>query len=264
MPSKQSEYPAAAAVAEPSFLKPLGHRKAEDDLVQLNKLALRGRMAACISHELNNQLTIGYGNLEMACSYLRTNQTALALDHLDCATRVLGQMFGMTQSLYSGLSTEPEFHAVSLNSLLDELVQNARPLLKKHRANLELELAEPLPAIWADAGQIGQVVLNMIHNAVQSTLGVTIRLCTSYDAKSRMVKCTVQDNGPGISSEKLRKLFVFLKTDKTGGHGLGLFVCKEIITRHEGTISVASLLGKGTTFTISLLPASAGSNRQQC
>jgi signal transduction histidine kinase len=77
-----------------------------------------------------------------------------------------------------------------------------------------------------------------------------------------MVKCTIQDNGPGISSEKLRKLFAFLKTDKKGGHGLGLFVCQEIITRHEGTISVASQLGKGTTFTISLLPANAGAKQR--
>lgn len=257
MPSKNMELLSDEHAGFPLPQQTFDHQQLEACLLKLNNLALRGQTAACTGHELNNQLTIGYGNLEMAAIYLQNNQLTAARDHIECAMRVLKQTFQLSHSLFDYLPAQPEFRPLSLNELLEEIVQNTRPLLKKQRAKLDLELDETLPSIRADSGQINQVVINMIHNALQTTIGVTLTIATSYDAKSRMVKCHIRDNGPGMSVEKLRKLFTFRYSDREGGHGLGLFVCKEIVTRHNGTISVASKLGKGTAFTISLPLATA-------
>lgn len=105
--------------------------------------------------------------------------------------------------------------------------------------------------ILADRNQIEQVLINLIRNAEEAcseTESPEIKITAQGDINSRKVYISVSDNGPGIVPEAIDKIFVPFFTTKTGGSGIGLSLCKQIMTLHRGNISVKSKSGKGSTF----------------
>jgi len=120
---------------------------------------------------------------------------------------------------------------------------------------VETVLESGVHKVWADRDQMGQVVLNLVMNAIQAMPnGGTLRV--SLESKGSQVTLSVTDTGCGIPKENILKLFTpFFTTKEVGeGTGLGLTVTHGIIQEHDGTIFVKSELGKGATFTI-VLPA---------
>lgn len=114
-----------------------------------------------------------------------------------------------------------------------------------------MDLNESLPQTCGDSNQIKQVLLNLMLNAVDAMPdGGEIHVRTAVDAN--VVCLSVADNGPGISAEYHPRLFEPLFTTKTRGLGLGLAISREIAERHDGDLSVHSLTGQGTTFTLKL------------
>ncbi|MDW7758679.1 MAG: ATP-binding protein, partial [Desulfuromonadales bacterium] len=112
----------------------------------------------------------------------------------------------------------------------------------------------------ADEKQIQQVVLNISINAIQAMqAGGSLMLTTGLVERHGLsvVQLKISDTGKGIPQEELDKIFVPFYTTKTQGTGLGLPICKQLLEQHQGTISVESRLGEGTTFTIEL-PVTAG------
>ncbi len=129
----------------------------------------------------------------------------------------------------------------------------------KYSAEIELELEPQLPDVMASGGEINQVILNLIINAAQAikeqelkALG-HIKITTDYDEK--WVRCQIADDGPGIKTENLERIFdPFFTTKPVGkGTGLGLNISYDIITnKHNGSLTVESDIGQGTTFIINL------------
>ncbi|MFQ5631362.1 MAG: ATP-binding protein, partial [bacterium] len=117
----------------------------------------------------------------------------------------------------------------------------------------ESKLDENLPEALIDPKQIEQVLLNLIINAVQAMPdGGYLRIQTSFAPANNLVRMMIQDTGEGIPVETQKKIFQPFFTTKSKGVGLGLVLCKEVVTRHNGRIQFESKAGAGTTFTVEL------------
>jgi len=139
---------------------------------------------------------------------------------------------------------------------VNAICEGVRILMRKRLQDagitLRLQLADHLPTPIGDSNQIKQVLLNLILNAIEAARGEDARIQLTTAAQGQTMIITLADNGSGIPPEHLPRLFEPLFTTKLRGLGLGLAISREIIERYGGSISVESVLGAGTTFTIKL------------
>jgi signal transduction histidine kinase len=121
------------------------------------------------------------------------------------------------------------------------------------------ELAENLPPIHVDKGQIQQSFINLIINAIEATAaGGSIVISTAYKPEHSSIEIAISDTGEGIDEKDLVRIFDPFFTSKENGSGLGLAITHGIIEQHNGTLAVDSKLGRGTRFTITLPLTSGG------
>jgi signal transduction histidine kinase len=143
-----------------------------------------------------------------------------------------------------------------LNAIMDRCVRLVQHHLELKNIELHLKLAPELPHVRCDAGQIEQVVLALVMNAIDamSSNGGNLTLVTRVVAGTADVQIEVRDDGVGMPPEILANMFEpFFTTKERGrGLGLGLAISRNIVERHQGKIEVSSELGKGTTFKITL------------
>ena len=133
--------------------------------------------------------------------------------------------------------------------LLQSLCADAGVLLEKQDVSIELIKESAIPRFALDKTQFRQLFLNLIRNAAEAMpSGGTIKIFLSFDGAFLTIR--VQDNGCGIPAEYLPTLFDLFVTYKKNGTGLGLAICQEIVASHNGTISVSSVPGEGSTFTV--------------
>ncbi len=226
----------------------------EQTIAEAERLAIIGQLAAGVAHEINNPLT----GILLYCDLMlknlpedhpfRKNLTSINNEALRCKTIVKGLLDFAREK-------KPEKRKVSVN----EIVESTLNLLKTQAVflniNASINLDNTLPQINIDPGQIQQVFINIIMNAVEAMEGkgdLTIK--TELSPQKDFVLITVKDTGPGISPEHVKKIFEPFFTTKgaTHGVGLGLSISKRIIEDHKGTIQVVSEPGKGATFIVKL------------
>ena len=221
-------------------------REAHEELVRRERLALVGQLAGGVGHELRNPL----GAIGNAVYYLRMRlgggddmkvQKHLAI--LETEVRRANKI--VTDLLDFSRVKQPSRAPAQLNAIIrDILARQPQPSSVK----LELDLIGSLPPILVDPDQVGQVVLNLVINAIEAMPDggtLTIRTWSTSDA----VVASVSDTGVGIPPENLEKIFQPLFTTKTKGIGLGLAVSRQLIDANGGALSVESQIGKGSTFT---------------
>jgi signal transduction histidine kinase len=150
----------------------------------------------------------------------------------------------------------PALQRTDINLLVSEAI--SRSMLPEN-VQVITHLAEGLPHVMVDPGQMEQVVINVISNAVEAMdpsnsaeMRAEGRLEISTRAEDAFIVVEFKDNGPGVSEEYLNRIFEPLFTTKTRGIGLGLAVCKIIVESHEGYIEVRSEPGQGATFSVKL------------
>lgn len=147
---------------------------------------------------------------------------------------------------------EPDYEQVVLRDLIQDAVDEVSPELAAKNIRLDLDLPSESVLVTADPALIRQVLINLLHNAAQA-LELSekddkhIHLFAERDSKKRL-NLIVRDNGPGIDSEALPRIFVPFYTTKKNGSGLGLSVSRQIMRQHKGNLSAQSELGKGTDF----------------
>ena len=227
----------------------------EAELQRASKLESVGILAGGIAHDFNNILAIVMGNLTLA--QLDAGTSAAALRWLKEAERGAFRARDLTQQLLTfAKGGDPVRTAV----LLPEIVREAAKFaLHGSTVRGEFEIADDLWAADVDSGQIGQVVQNLVINAMQAmkgggTLRVTLRneeLAADTPAPlaaGRYLRLSLADTGSGIRPEHLARIFEPYFTTKEQGSGLGLATVYSIIRKHQGHVSVESELGKGTTF----------------
>jgi signal transduction histidine kinase len=153
---------------------------------------------------------------------------------------------------------ELDFRPVDLNHIVTSAVKVFAPRAERNGLTLSAVPADVLPAVLGEPQQIRQMITNLVENAILYTRDGDIKLTTAYDGQSGKVRLCVIDTGMGIEQDELEHIFDrFYRGKKIGesdirGSGLGLAIVKEIVDLHEGTISVESTHGEGTTFTILL------------
>ena len=231
-------------------------RSAENRLVQAAKLAAVGEMAAGIAHELNNPLTSVTGFAELALEAMPPESPtradlALVLREARRARDVVRRLLDFARQSESTRSR------ASLNDVVEDIVALSRHLIHTSGVELMLDLEKDLPWVSVDENQMKQVLLNLVHNALQAMPdGGEMRIATqSVRREARnWVAVSVKDTGVGIPQPEQGRIFEPFFTTKgdQGGTGLGLSVTYGIVTDHGGQIDVESQPGEGSRFTVRL------------
>ena len=245
-------------------------RKLEAQLRQAQKLESLGVLAGGIAHDFNNLLATILANAELALRGLSPSSPNLPnIQEIKTAT-VRATDLTAQMLAYAGRGSF-RIGTFNLNELVEETSQLLHASVSKN-ALLRLEFAHDLPDVDGDAGQIRQIVMNLIMNASEAggDEGVVITLRTSAVEASRAdlsetylnqrlptgryVCLEVSDTGCGMDEETKEQLFDPFFTTKFTGRGLGLAAVLGIVRSHHGTVDIQSRPGKGTTFKV-LLPA---------
>ena len=233
----------------------------EAEVLRSSKLESLGILAGGIAHDFNNLLTIVMGNLSLAM--LDAQVAAAAGRWLREAERGVLRARDLTQQLLTfAKGGDPVRTAVVLPDIVREAAEFA---LHGSKVRCLFDIAPDLWPADVDKGQIGQVIQNIVINAVQAmpeggALHVALRNATVATgdlpalAAGRYLKLSLADTGTGIRGEHLARIFDPYFTTKQQGSGLGLATVYSIVKKHQGHIEVESELGRGTTFHI-WLPA---------
>ncbi|HEY4184957.1 MAG TPA: ATP-binding protein, partial [Polyangia bacterium] len=248
-------------------------RRAQDDLIRSEKLASMGRLVAGIAHEINNPVNAvinTLGPLEEAL------QTMAAAPNREAAARAATEAEEMLRVVRRGAARSKAIvQALHNYSRGDEQrprelsiarsVEDTVDLLRHHLRHVQIDKQiDPDLRITGFPGQIDQVFMNLITNAAQAVggreQGGTVRIAAV--ARDADVEITVADDGPGIPPEIIARIFdpFFTTKDVGEGSGLGLSIVHGIVDRHGGRIEVASQVGAGTTFRITLPRRQAGTD----
>src|SRR5574341_970161 len=227
-------------------------REKQAQLVEAEKLAAVGKLAAGIAHEINNPLTsvLTFSNLMLEqCPQddPRCGKLRMMARETVRARNIVRQLLNFGREII--IKTEP----ININRPVGEIIDSLNAQEAFKGIELVSNLAADLPDAHADPAQIGQVVLNMLLNAIHAVTPPG-RVEVATRANGRFVELVISDSGQGIPAEHLNRIFdpFFTTKEMTKGTGLGLAVSYGIIKKHGGDIEVASAEGKGTTFTVRL------------
>ncbi len=244
--------------------------KAHDQLINAEKLASLGRMAAGVAHELNSPLTgiVTFAHLMFKRLPPENKQDRedleVIIEQANRCSKIIKSLLGFSRKATA------ERVEININTLIDSTISMVKNQAKFHNIKFVLNFDESLPLVHVDPNQIQQVFLNLLINAADAmnergqitmatrTLGSSeetpwFKMGHPQDGK-KYIEIEFTDTGPGIPEEYLSKIFEpFFTTKPVGkGTGLGLAVSYGIIKRHGGNITVRSEVGKGASFFIRL------------
>jgi two-component system, cell cycle sensor histidine kinase and response regulator CckA len=216
------------------------------------KMAAVGQLAGGVAHEINNPLTVilGFAQVELGSaaknSALRDSLEAIERESLRCKKLV-------SDLLMFSRDWKEEKIIGDVNEVVENAFRLVESQLKAKRITVSKNYERSLPEIMMNADRMQQVIINLLSNAKDAVSeGGQISATTKQNID--MIRIEIKDDGEGISENARKHLFEpFFSTKKQGeGTGLGLSICHEIVSKHNGTIDVTSVKGKGTTFTIKL------------
>jgi PAS domain S-box-containing protein len=237
-------------------------QRLETEIFRARKIESVGVLAGGIAHDFNNLLTSILGNISLAKMWVEMD--ARVAPRLTEAERACQRATALTQQLLTfSRGGAPVRHTVAIQDLLRESVSFA---LHGTKVRSDVAVPETLWPVEVDAGQLSQVLHNIVLNAVQAMpAGGTVQVRAENIAwttslapplqEGRYIKITVRDQGGGIPADVLPNIFDPYFTTKASGSGLGLATAYAIVTKHDGHLTVESEEGVGTAFFI-YLPAS--------
>ncbi|MFW6051444.1 MAG: ATP-binding protein [Myxococcota bacterium] len=232
-------------------------KELEQQVIQAEKLATLGQLAAGVVHELNNPLTSisAYGDYLLKKSEMQGGDEG-DREKLRRIVQSAERILQFTRDLvtYARPSTEkPRF--VAVDQVLDQAVVFCEHVISDAGAQVTKGYAESLPPIYGVEGQLHQVFINLITNACHAMpQGAGRLLVETEEVAQDLLEVRVSDNGRGIPEDQVDKIFEpFFSTKGEGkGTGLGLSIVRNIVEQHGGTIEVRSVVGEGTTFAVRL------------
>ncbi len=238
-----------------------------EQLIRAGRLAEIGEMAAGFAHEINNPLQIiksEHALVSMILADLKekdllkeSEDVAEMEDSIHQIKHQVDRCAEITQAILKfGRKTEPVIKDIDLHAFIPEVIAMVAKKASVHGIHVEQHISDALSPIHADPGQLQQVVVNLLNNAIDAIIarhgaaGGELRIEAESDTDQ--VEIRVRDNGIGISPENMKKIFTpFFTTKPVGkGTGLGLSMCYGIVDKMGGKMSVSSQPNSGTTFTI--------------
>ncbi len=231
-------------------------RKSQEVLRKTEKLAAAARLAATVSHEINNPLE-AIGNL-VYIAKTTENVPESAVAHLAMAEEELIRVSHITRQTLGFYRESKMPEKFDLPTLVESVLNIYSNKFRTKHIQVERDL-QHCPLFYGLSGELNQAVANLVSNAADAVANggsIRVGLACRKEGEEEVVCITIQDDGPGIADEHRERIFEpFFTTKKDVGTGLGLWVAKEIIERHGGRLEVASKTAEGehgTTFTMTL------------
>lgn len=229
-------------------------QQAQQEIMKSERLAMIGRLAAGVAHEINNPL----GGILLFSRLLlqKAPSEGIMRDNLERIERDAKRCQNIVQGLLDfARQCEPEIETLELNDILEKTINlfEKQPLF--HNIEIVKQYQADLPMVSADPAQIQQVFVNIIMNAAEAMDGKgTLTIATKLGDRGNYVEIIFSDTGKGIPSDELDRVFEPFFTTKGVGHGtgLGLSISHGIIQKHSGTIKVSSRVGQGSSFVVTL------------
>jgi len=232
-------------------------RKAQDQMVQRERMAAMGQMASGVGHNMRQQLTAISGRAQMI---LKAAETA-SFEEVPRWARIVIEQCNMLRRLADSLmdfaQTKLKIERVDVNNTIQLAIELARTQKEFNGVEWNVQLDSSVPQLRADPVQLQQVLLNLLINAAdamqEKPVGLKrLEVRCRWDDEAQRVVMLVSDTGIGITPEILPRIFDPQFTTKASGHGFGLSTSYTIVSNHGGKISAASVPGEGATFTVSL------------
>ena len=233
-------------------------RDLEQQMLHVARLASLGETTASSIHEMNNPLT----SITVYSTYLLKKLKKGPADDGDLE-RLLKireaseRILGVTRNVMSfARAHEDQPEPIDVNALVEKTIELCEPAAQRAKARVLRQLGENLPPALGIPGELTQAFVNLVTNACHAVAGQPdpLLVLTTLRANEDRIEILISDNGFGIPEDDLVHVFEPFFTSKPDGEGtgLGLSIVRTIISRHKGTISLESAVGKGTTFTVQL------------
>jgi two-component system NtrC family sensor kinase len=235
-------------------------KEMDAQLVQSDKLASLGKMAAGVAHEINNPLAVILQKTGWLQDLLdeeefqksangeefRTSVKKIE-EHVERARKVVHNMLGYARRM------EPRLEDVDVNQTINQTVDILENYARSNNIDIQTDLADNLPITAGDQAQLQQVILNLVNNAIDA-IGKDGTISVKSSREQSKIRVVIADTGPGIPESMQKKIFdPFFTTKSTGkGTGLGLWISYNIIEKMGGNLALQSKEGQGATFTITL------------
>lgn len=225
----------------------------EQLIVQANYASNISQLSAGIAHEIRNPLTTIKGFIQLLAPHLteigKDEYANIALSEINRVNEMIFQFLNATKPKPTQISY------IELNKLIKEVEILYESEAQLRNITIRTDLDPTNPIIYMDDHQLKQVIVNIIKNSIEameepSRLGGHIDIRT--EVNEDRVEISIHDNGCGMPSESIEKVFLPYYTTKTNGTGLGLSICKKIIEENSGHIQIHSTPHEGTDFRIDL------------
>lgn len=236
--------------------------RTQEQLIRSESLAAIGQLVAGVAHELNNPLATVTSLIQTVLEDIEQRDKSNPFDaglieDLEFAAKELARARLIVTSLL-GLSRQTQTYteAVDINAVIKDALRIMVNQYKYHDLDIVENYASNIPEIRGNFANLGQVVLNVIQNAIQAVIDIqgTIFLTTRFDKDTGEVVFSCKDTGPGVPAAFRQDIFKpFFTTKEIGkGTGLGLYICHEIIQRHGGTLALIDNDATGAEFEMRL------------
>ena len=216
-----------------------------------------GELSAALAHEMKQPLTAILANASAGQRLLKANGAATAelraiLEDIVADDRRAGEVIDHLRDLVKKDGAKPQ--VLSANAVVSEVLALVRTDLQHRGVVVSTQLCEPAPVVFGDRVQLQQVVLNLVINACDAMIHTPPgeRLLVVSTAAHGDARIEIRDRGSGIAPDALTRIFEPFVTTKHDGLGLGLAICRSIVTAHGGHISAANNPERGATFVVSL------------
>lgn len=224
-----------------------------EQLQRADKLVTLGELAAELAHEINNPAGIIMTHADYIQLDARENKALKKYeDDLEIIIDQVNKISSITSNILRYSKKRPKsMEEIDLPALLSHCLTILQPVIRKKRARVETRFDQDA-RVWGDAGQLDQVFINVINNALDALPQEGGRLKLEIRLEPQAVSVTVSDNGQGIPEKEIDQIFLPFYSTKgeAKGTGLGLYIVKNICQNHNAEVKVASRPGKGTAITI--------------
>jgi two-component system sensor kinase FixL len=234
-----------------------------NELAHLSRVTMLGELSGSMAHELNQPLTAILTNAEAAQLFAQRDGADMdeiwaILADIGSAARRAGEIIQRLRLLLK--KGEVSRQPLEINEMAQEVLKLMRSDLISHQVMVETRFADGLPQVLGDRVQLQQVLINLITNACDAMAGNAdaerLLVVQTQAEDEDAVRISVRDRGIGIAAEKLEAVFESFYTSKPRGMGLGLSVCRTIVSAHRGRIFASSNTEDGTCFHV-IVPAGA-------